>query len=152
MKTIQKDSDKKQKLNFITWISLPQTATNLTLVGTGANPWFTPRAHQQAIATGPFGDTCEVDEVSPKAAMRGLQDRDVYNQGEYQVGLIQQQHNQSYIKYPLRSTPHNYRYDLTQQCNNNISIDREQSINHTHNTRYTWFTLSLGLRPQNCVL
>jgi hypothetical protein len=52
-----------------------------------------PRAHQQALTTGPFGNTCEADAVSPEAVMRGLQDRDVYNQGEYQVDLIQEQHN-----------------------------------------------------------
>jgi hypothetical protein len=50
----------------------------------------TPRAHQQSLTTGPFGNTCEVDEVSPEVAMGGLQGRDVYNQREYQVHLIQE--------------------------------------------------------------
>jgi hypothetical protein len=53
----------------------------LLLVGTRENPRFTPRAHQQALAIGPFGNTYEADAVSPEEAMRGLQDRDVYNQG-----------------------------------------------------------------------
>jgi hypothetical protein len=39
-------------------------------VGTGADPRFTPRAHQQALTTVPFDNTCEEDVVSPKAAMR----------------------------------------------------------------------------------
>jgi hypothetical protein len=50
-------------------------------VGIREDPGFTRRAHQQALAIGPFGNTCEADAVSPEAAMRGLQDRDVYNQG-----------------------------------------------------------------------
>jgi hypothetical protein len=48
--------------------------------------------HQQALATGPFNNTYEADAVSPEETMRGLQDKDVYN-GEYQVDLVQQQHN-----------------------------------------------------------
>jgi hypothetical protein len=50
-------------------------------VGTGADPGFTPRAHQQALATSPFDNTYEADAVSLKVAMRGLQDKDIYNQG-----------------------------------------------------------------------
>jgi hypothetical protein len=50
-------------------------------VGTGADLGFTPRAYQQTLAIGPFGNTYEADAVSPEAAMRGLQERDVYNQG-----------------------------------------------------------------------
>jgi hypothetical protein len=41
------------------------------VVGTGKDPGFTPRAHQQALATGPFGNTCEADAVSPEVAMGG---------------------------------------------------------------------------------
>jgi hypothetical protein len=48
-------------------------------VGIGENPGFTPRAHQQDLATSPFGNTYEADVVSPEAAKGGLQDRDVYN-------------------------------------------------------------------------
>jgi hypothetical protein len=59
----------------------------------GQTQGSTPRVHQQALATGPFGNTCEADAVSPEATMRGLQDRDVYNQREYQVDLTQEQHN-----------------------------------------------------------
>jgi hypothetical protein len=40
------------------------------------------RAHQQALNIGPFGNTYEADAVSPEVAMGGLQDIDVYNQGE----------------------------------------------------------------------
>jgi hypothetical protein len=49
--------------------------------------------HQQALTTGPFDYTCEVDAVSPEEAMGGLQDRDVYNQGKYQGDLILEQYN-----------------------------------------------------------
>jgi hypothetical protein len=28
--------------------------------------------HQQILTTGPFGKTCEVDEVSPKVEIRGV--------------------------------------------------------------------------------
>jgi uncharacterized protein YjcR len=67
-----------------------------------------PRAHQQALTTGPFGNTCEADAVSPEAVMRGLQDKDVYNQREYQVDLTQEQQQHSYITYQLRSIMHIY--------------------------------------------
>jgi hypothetical protein len=40
-----------------------------------------PRVHQQSLTNGPFGNTCEEDAVSPEVAMGGLQDTDVYNQG-----------------------------------------------------------------------
>jgi hypothetical protein len=43
-----------------------------TLVGTGADPGFTQRAHQQALATGPFDNIWEVDAVSPEEANRGV--------------------------------------------------------------------------------
>jgi hypothetical protein len=59
-------------------------------VGTGADPGFTPRAHQQALATGPFGNTCEADAVSPEAAKRGVAGQRCLQPGEYQVELIQQ--------------------------------------------------------------
>jgi hypothetical protein len=59
------------------------------LLAQGQTQGSAPRAHQQALTTGPFGNTCEADAVSPEAVMGGLQDRDVYNQGEYQVDLIQ---------------------------------------------------------------
>jgi hypothetical protein len=46
----------------------------------------------KTLNTDPFDNTYEADEVSPEEVMRGLQDKDVYNQGEYQVDLIQEQH------------------------------------------------------------
>ena len=67
--------------------------TTEPFVGTGADPRFTPREHQQALAIGPFGNIYEADAVSPEAAMRGLQDRDVYNQRKCQVDVTQEQHN-----------------------------------------------------------
>jgi hypothetical protein len=51
------------------------------------------RAHQQALATGPFGNTYEAGVVSPEQAMRGLQDINVYNQGNIKRSLLLQQHN-----------------------------------------------------------
>jgi hypothetical protein len=63
------------------------------LLAQGQTQGSTPRVHQQALTTGPFSNTCEADAVSPEAAMGGLQDRDVYNQGEYQVDPIQEQYN-----------------------------------------------------------
>jgi hypothetical protein len=41
-----------------------------------------PRAHQQALTTGTFSNTYEAYAVSPEVAMGGLQNRDVYNQGD----------------------------------------------------------------------
>ena len=43
----------------------------LSGVGTGVDPGFTPRAHQQALSIDPFDNTCEADVVSPEAAKRG---------------------------------------------------------------------------------
>jgi hypothetical protein len=37
-------------------------------------------AHQQTLTTGPYNNTCEADEVSPKVVIGGLQDTSVYNQ------------------------------------------------------------------------
>jgi hypothetical protein len=62
-------------------------------VGTGADPGFTRRAHQQDLATGAFGNTCEVDAVSPEAAKRGVAGHRYLQLGEYLVDLIQQQGN-----------------------------------------------------------
>jgi hypothetical protein len=45
--------------------------------------------HQQALATGPFGNTCEADVVSPEAAKRGVAGQRCLQPGEYQVELIQ---------------------------------------------------------------
>jgi hypothetical protein len=59
-------------------------------VGTGADLGFTPRAHQQALATGPFGNTCEADVVSPEEAKRGVAEHRCLQPGEYQVELIKQ--------------------------------------------------------------
>jgi hypothetical protein len=59
----------------------------------GQTQGSTPRAHQQALTIGPFGNTYEADAVSPEVAMGGLQDKDVYNQREYQVDPIQEQYN-----------------------------------------------------------
>jgi hypothetical protein len=61
--------------------------------GTGKTQGLAPRVHQQALTTGPFENTCEEDAVSLEAVMGGLQERDVYNQGEYQVDLIPEQKN-----------------------------------------------------------
>jgi len=49
--------------------------------------------HQQTLTIGPFSNTYEADVVSLEVVMRWLQDRDVYNHGEYQVDLTQEQHN-----------------------------------------------------------
>jgi hypothetical protein len=36
-------------------------------VGTGADPGFNAQEHtNKALTTGPFGNTCEADEVSPE--------------------------------------------------------------------------------------
>jgi len=52
-----------------------------------------PRPHQQALTIGPFKNTCEEDATSPKVAMRGLQDKDVYNQKECKEDSQQPTHN-----------------------------------------------------------
>jgi hypothetical protein len=63
------------------------------LLAQGKTYGSTPRVCQQALTIVPFGNTYEADAVSPEAAMGGLQDRDDYNQMEYQVDPIQEQYN-----------------------------------------------------------
>jgi hypothetical protein len=83
------------------------------LVGTGVDPRFTQRAHQISLAISPFDNTCEVDAVSPEAAMRGLRDKDVYNQRD--VKWINYKNKSICINtYQVGSILHSYRYDLTQ--------------------------------------
>jgi hypothetical protein len=62
-------------------------------VGTGADLKFTPREHQQALTTGPFGSTCEADAVSLEETKRGVAGQECLQPGEYQVDLSQQQYN-----------------------------------------------------------
>jgi hypothetical protein len=80
--------DQKNEINFYIEVS----HWNFVLAE-GQTQGSTPRAHQQALTTGPFGYTYEADAVSHEATMGGLQNRDVYNQGEYQVDLILEQYN-----------------------------------------------------------
>jgi hypothetical protein len=42
------------------------------MLGQGQTQGSTPRAHQQALTTGPFSNTYEAYAVSPKVAMGGL--------------------------------------------------------------------------------
>jgi hypothetical protein len=72
--------------------------TTEPFVGTGEDPGFTPRVHQQALAIGPFDNTCEVDAVSPEETYEGLQDGDVYNQGNIK-GILYNNNQYSYITY-----------------------------------------------------
>jgi hypothetical protein len=71
---------------------IPIPATE-PFVGTGADLGFTQRAHQQALANGPFGNTCEADAVSPKETKRGVAGQICLQPLEYQVDLIQQECN-----------------------------------------------------------
>jgi hypothetical protein len=67
----------------------------ICIVGTGVDVRFTSRAYQQALATSPFGNTCKVDAASPEETMGGLQDKDVYNQGN--IKWVYYNDNTSYI-------------------------------------------------------
>jgi hypothetical protein len=58
----------KPPLHSLTKISVP---TKEPFVSIGADPRVTPRAHKQSLTTVPFGNTYEVDEVSPEVAMGG---------------------------------------------------------------------------------
>jgi hypothetical protein len=73
----------------------PSPCMQAQLLAQGQTQGSAPRAHQQALTTGPFGNTCEADAVSPEVAMGGLQDRDVYNQGD--IKWIQYKINTTFI-------------------------------------------------------
>ena len=60
------------------------------LLARGQTQGLAPRAHQQALTTGPFRNTCEADVVSFEVDIRGLQERDIYNQRKCQVDLTQE--------------------------------------------------------------
>jgi uncharacterized protein YjcR len=45
------------------------------MLAQGQTQGSAPRAHQQALTTGPFNYTCEADAVSPEATMGGLQEK-----------------------------------------------------------------------------
>ena len=68
------------------------------LLAQGQTQGSSPRAHQQSLAIGPFGSTCKADAISPEAAMRGLQKKDVYNQGN--IKRVSQQHHNHHILVP----------------------------------------------------
>jgi hypothetical protein len=59
----------------------------------GKTQGSTLREHQQDLTIGPFSYTYEVDAISPEAAMGVLQERNVYNQGTYQVDPTLEQYN-----------------------------------------------------------
>jgi hypothetical protein len=40
---------------------------------------------KKTLTNGPFGNTCEADEVSPEVEAGGLQDSGVYNQAGTQI-------------------------------------------------------------------
>jgi hypothetical protein len=54
----------------------------MLLLAQGQTQGSTTRAHQKALTIGPFSSTYEADAISPEEVMRGLQDKDVYNQRE----------------------------------------------------------------------
>jgi hypothetical protein len=62
-------------------------------VGKGADSRFTLRVHQQALAIGTFGSTCEEYAISPEVAKRGVAGQECLQPGEYQVDLSQQQYS-----------------------------------------------------------
>jgi hypothetical protein len=47
------------------------TTTILKLLAQGQTQGSTLTAHQQALTTGPFGNTCKADAVSPEVAIGG---------------------------------------------------------------------------------
>jgi hypothetical protein len=83
------------------------------LLAQGQTQGSAPRMHQQDLTTGPFDNTYEADAVSPKEDMRGLQDKDVYNQREDQVDLTQEQCNIHISLINLDILMHIYLSDLT---------------------------------------
>jgi hypothetical protein len=63
------------------WVKLPmsrlthvahEVACAPSVLEQGHTQGSAPRVHQQALGTGPFGNTCEADAVSPEETMRGL--------------------------------------------------------------------------------
>jgi hypothetical protein len=79
------------------------------------------QVHQQTLTTGPFGNTCEADAVSPEVAIGGCRTQVSTTRGN--AKWIQDNNTQqSRYSLPLLSYFTSYiSYDLTQQCNNNIS-------------------------------
>jgi hypothetical protein len=120
-------------------------------VGTGADPGFNSNSAPTNPNYWPFRQHLRSRCSLTRSSNRGLQDTGVYNQRKCKV-IPKQQHKQSRYSLPLLSLlRESYISDLTQQCNNNITDGQITQHQPQRTTRYTWFTLSLGLRPQNCV-
>jgi hypothetical protein len=64
----------------------------MKMLAQGQTQGSTQTTHQQTLTTGPFGNTCEADEVSPEVAIGGLQDTCVYNQRKCKM-IPEQQRN-----------------------------------------------------------
>jgi hypothetical protein len=81
-------------------------------VGTGADLRFTPRVHQQALATGPFSSTYEADAVLLEATKRGVAGQKRLQPGDSK--WIHHKNNTTFIYHLLASSiMHSYRSDIT---------------------------------------
>jgi hypothetical protein len=94
------------------WIHTSLISIKL-LLAQGKTQGLAPRAHQQALTTGPFDNTYEEDAVSPEAVMRGLQDKRCLQPKGRSSGSNKRTTQHSYITYQLRSILHIYLSNLT---------------------------------------
>jgi hypothetical protein len=83
------------------------------LLAQGKTQGSTPRAHQQALTTGPFGNTYKVNAVSPEVAMGGCGTQ-MYTTKGIQSGFNTRTTQHLDVSYQLSPTSHIYLSDLTQ--------------------------------------
>jgi hypothetical protein len=120
------------------------------LLAQGQTQGLTPGVHQQSLTTGPFGYTYEAYAVSPEGAMGGLQDKDVYNQGKYQVDPTLEQYNMhiSLIILDLFHTSNRSTIAMQYQC----IKGKEYNINHAQHKVYVVHPLSRATSIELCFM
>jgi hypothetical protein len=120
-------------------------------VGTGADPGFSSKSAPTSPNYWPFRKHLRSRCSLTRSSYEGVAGQRCLQPKEMSSGSNTRTTQCSYITYQLRSILHIYLSDLKQVMQSQYINDRDK-IPITHNTRCTWFTLSLGLRPQNCAI
>jgi hypothetical protein len=84
----------------------------LIMLAQGKTQGSTLIVHQQALTTGPFGNTCEVDAVSPEVAIGGCRTQVSTTRGNAS-GIKEITQGDQIILFKHKPTSHNYISYLT---------------------------------------
>jgi hypothetical protein len=122
----------------------------LTLLSTGADPGFSSKSTPTSPNYWPFRLHLRSRCSLTRSSYGGVAGHKCLQPREISSGSNTRTIQHAYITYQLRSIPYIYQI----YHNNAITVYQGKITQHQSHTqdRYTWFTLSLGLRPQNCAL